>query len=316
MSLGISLLGLDSAVGVRDLGVYTHRRRPGIPGVVSRPQHLSDGQSHFDWVQWRNEGFIWFVDNGLVKKGTLQGTGIPIPLVQDAQLSARFRLRVDPVYYMKPHYEHLYDSNHQKDFGVPERDFRDLYVDLNHGEVGPGRLSTRWGYQQIVWGESDLYRSLDIINPLRIDQNLPLGRSSTSFASRFSRSKRSMTLVMLGSRSRTWALSRFFAPLSNGVDNLLFHDGWRIEYKSATACRRSDEGPPLQSEQLWKGGDQIRTLPAGLGWGASHRHPWELPIVGNNSRIDSADYACLTSRCAPDVARETENPSVQITEGE
>ena len=42
---------------------------------------------------------------------------------------------------------------------MPERDFRDLYVDLSHGEIGPGRLTTRWGYQQIVWGESDLYRS-------------------------------------------------------------------------------------------------------------------------------------------------------------
>ena len=66
-------------------------------------------------------------------------------------------------------------SGPRSDFFAPEKGFRDLYLDLTHGQVGPGQLSTRIGYQQIVWGESDLYRSLDIINPLRSDQNFSIG---------------------------------------------------------------------------------------------------------------------------------------------
>ena len=41
----------------------------------TRNTFQTDSQ-HFDWVQWRNEGFVWFIDNGLVKNGTLQGTGL------------------------------------------------------------------------------------------------------------------------------------------------------------------------------------------------------------------------------------------------
>src|SRR4030095_730852 len=85
------------------------------------------------------------------------------------------------VYYLKAPVRSLYDHNNRCSFFGPEKDFRDLYVDFDHGEVGPGRLTTRWGYQQIVWGESDLYRSLDIINPLRIDQDFAIGEKFDEF---------------------------------------------------------------------------------------------------------------------------------------
>ena len=140
-----------------------------------RTTFQTDGKEHFDWVQWRNEAFVWLTYENMVENGRLKLGEIPLPLVDSASLSARFRARVDPVYYLREHYRHLYDANHRSDFFAPEKGFRDLYLDLNHGKVGPGTLSTRIGYQQIVWGESDLYRSLDIINPLRIDQNFSIG---------------------------------------------------------------------------------------------------------------------------------------------
>src|SRR5437667_10425073 len=57
----------------------------------------TDGNNHFDWVQWRNEAFVWLIHNNVVKNGNLFKTGIPIPFVHHAAFSARFRARVDPV---------------------------------------------------------------------------------------------------------------------------------------------------------------------------------------------------------------------------
>src|SRR5262245_27179664 len=142
----------------------------------------TDGREHFDWVQWRNEAFVWLTYDNMVENGQLKlGGGIPIPFVENAGISARYRARVDPVYYLRGHYRKLYDANNRSDFFSPEEDFRDVCIDMKHGKVGPVTLSTRWGYQQIVWGESDLYRSLDIINPLRIDQNFPIGEKFDEF---------------------------------------------------------------------------------------------------------------------------------------
>jgi hypothetical protein len=135
----------------------------------------TDGKEHFDWVQWRNEAFIWLTYDNIVKNGRLTLGEVPISFAESAALSARFRVRVHPVYYLRDHFRKLYDANHRSDFFAPEKGFRDLYLDLNHGTVGPGTLSTRIGYQQIVWGESDLFRSLDVINSLRSDQNFSIG---------------------------------------------------------------------------------------------------------------------------------------------
>ncbi|MBI3779362.1 MAG: hypothetical protein HY274_10730, partial [Gammaproteobacteria bacterium] len=257
---------------------------------------------HFDWVQWRNEGFVWFIDNGLVKKGTLQGTGMSIPFVQDAQLSARFRLRVDPVYYLRKHYRTRYDSDHQKDFAVPERDFRDLYVDFNHGEVGPGRLSTRWGYQQIVWGESDLYRSLDIINPLRIDQNIPIGEKFDEFRYPILAMKSFYDLGNIGESLSNVGVESFYSPRwASGSKNLLLEDGWRIEFQE-----RGCEGPvgELVAYSPENCAHSKHFLPMRPNWIGQRRagHPFSLFAVGPVARIEAPDFACARQRCAADVA--------------
>ena len=139
---------------------------------------------HFDWVQWRNEGFIWLTYDNFYKNGKLfDRLSLPLPLVEAASLSARWRSRVDPVYHIREHYRKLFDEDQTGNFTVPENGFRDLYADVNHGDIGPGKLYTRWGYQQIVWGESDLFRSIDIVNPLRVDQNFGVGEKFDEFRS-------------------------------------------------------------------------------------------------------------------------------------
>src|SRR2546425_12016091 len=73
----------------------------------------TDGSEHFDWVQWRNEAFIWLTYEDMVENGQLKLGQLPIPFVTNAGLSARFRARVDPVYYLREHYSHIYDANHK-----------------------------------------------------------------------------------------------------------------------------------------------------------------------------------------------------------
>src|SRR5215510_13148303 len=70
-----------------------------------RQTFQTDGTEHFDWVQWRNEGFVWLTYENVVKNGHFAVLpGIPTPFIQGASLSARYRARVDPVYYLREHY--------------------------------------------------------------------------------------------------------------------------------------------------------------------------------------------------------------------
>jgi len=142
----------------------------------------TDGGEHFDWVQWRNEVFGWFIYDPLVDNGRLLGQ-FDVPLVQHAVFNARYRFRFDPVYSIREHFTNLYDRHERKSLLFPENGFRDLFVDMDFGQVGLGSLSARVGNQQIVWGESDLFRSIDVINPLRIDQNQGAGEKFDEFRS-------------------------------------------------------------------------------------------------------------------------------------
>src|SRR5215204_2114635 len=56
----------------------------------------TDGKEHFDWVQWRNEAFIWTIWRNFVRNGQLLDV-VPIPFVESAEVNARYQARVDPV---------------------------------------------------------------------------------------------------------------------------------------------------------------------------------------------------------------------------
>src|SRR2546426_10586738 len=200
-----------------------------------------DKHGHFDWVQWRNEAFVWLIYNTMVKNGQLQlGSGIPVPLVENAAVSARFRARVDPVYYLRDHFRKLYDHNNRSDFFAPEKEFRDLYIDLDHGEIGPGRLSTRWGQQQIVWGESDLYRSLDIINPLRVDQSFGIGEKFDEFRGPILATKWLYGIGNVGTWLADVNIEAFYSPRwRNTTDHLILEDGWRLMFQERS-CMTPD----------------------------------------------------------------------------
>src|SRR4029078_12859622 len=57
---------------------------------------------------------------------------------------------------------------------------RELFFDV--GFNGPlSNLSLRVGKQQVVWGESDLFRSIDVVNPLDLRQSGFVGEDFADF---------------------------------------------------------------------------------------------------------------------------------------
>ncbi|HEV8711896.1 MAG TPA: DUF1302 family protein [Candidatus Binatia bacterium] len=275
-----------------------------------------DRHGHFDWAQWRNEAFVWLTYENMVKNGQLQlGAGVPVPLVESASVSARFRARVDPVYYLRDHYRTLYDHNHRSDFFAPEKSFRDLYIDLDHGEVGPGRLSTRWGYQQIVWGESDLYRSLDIINPLRIDQNSFIGEKFDEFRTPILATKWLYGIGNVGTWLADVNIEAYYTPRwRSGSTNLLLEDGWRIQFQERSCMTPDGQVHPYSPENCATARKFLPMRPNWVGW-RRQRNPWSIFAVGPTGNITSPDFGCVTHRCASDVANDRVSVIYNIMKG-
>ena len=277
---------------------------------------------HFDWVQWRNEGFIWLTYDNFYQRGKLFNKfEIPLPLVDSASLSARWRSRVDPVYVIRDHYKNLYDQEHTENWLVPENGFRDLYVDIDHGFIGPGKLFTRWGYQQVVWGESDLFRSIDIVNPLRIDQNLGVGEKFDEFRSPILALKALYDIGNIGTWISGAGLEAFYTPrYRGGQTDLLVEDGWRIQ-QQIRGCEKDGQyydWSLADCGTVGRDGTGIRMLPYRPTWVGKRRsdHPWALNATGNNARTNAADFFCESgARCAADVPGDRVSTRVNLPKG-
>ncbi|MCE2486259.1 MAG: hypothetical protein J4F42_12145, partial [Desulfurellaceae bacterium] len=315
-ALGLLTWGTDAWASVRlapDIELQTWYRM--------RHSFQTDGSEHFDWVQWRNEGFIWLTYDNFYNRGKFFGKfEIPVPLVESASFSGRWRSRVDPVYVIRDHYKNLYDEEHTSNWLVPENGFRDLYVDVDHGNIGPGKLYTRWGYQQIVWGESDLFRSIDIVNPLRIDQNFGVGEKFDEFRSPSLAVKALYDIGNIGTVISGAGLEAFYTPkFRYGTRDLVLEDGWRNQFQMR-GCERDGVYYDWSMHDCGQVGSDgtIRMLPYRPAWLGSRRsdHPWSLQITGNNARTDSADFLCETgARCAADVPGDRTSIIVNLPKG-
>ena len=139
--------------------------------------------------------------------------------------AARYRFRADPVWAIRDSYKKRYDKHERKSYLFPENGFRDLFLDLDFGQVGVGKLSARIGNQQIVWGESDLYRSIDVINPLRIDQNQGAGEKFDEFRSPIWALKLNYSIGNVGSLFSNVYIEPFYSPGFRGPTSNLINDG-------------------------------------------------------------------------------------------
>jgi hypothetical protein len=135
-------------------------------------QH-NDARS-INWVQWRNE-VRFDLKYDLIAPGSGESWG-PIKTFRFNML---YRGRLDSAYLLRGTYKRRgYDRG---DFEFPEgRTPRELFVDVGFGGA-LRNLSFRIGKQQVVWGEADLFRSLDVVNPLDIRQNGPVGEDFADF---------------------------------------------------------------------------------------------------------------------------------------
>jgi Protein of unknown function (DUF1302) len=125
-----------------------------------------------NWVQWRNElRFDLRYD--------LIGFGKNFGPIDRLRFNILWRGRYDAAYQLRDSYKRRdYDRG---DFEFPEGQTpRELFFDI--GFVGALKdLSLRVGKQQVVWGESDLFRSLDVVNPLDLRQNGFIGEDFSDF---------------------------------------------------------------------------------------------------------------------------------------
>jgi len=266
----------------------------------------TDGGEHVSWAQWRNEFFAWMVYENLVEQGKLFNQ-IEVPLVESAALNARYRFRADPVFSVRDHFEKLYEREERESFIFPENGFRDLFLDMDFGQVGPGSLSMRVGNQQIVWGESDLFRSLDVINPLRIDQNQAVGEKFDEFRSPILAFKALYTIGNIGQYFSDVAIEPFYSPRwRSGASDLLLEGVFRLPHNIKGCLDNNDRLIEYDvvrcSERRADGTRQfIQRRP---GWLGSRRmqHPYSIFTRGPNPRAGTPDFLCLDSViCSPDV---------------
>ena len=186
----------------------------------------SAGGDNLNWVQWRNEVYFWFIYDKFVDNGKILGQDkLEIPFVENATLNLRYRFRADPVWTIRDAYKKRYDSHERQSYLFPENGFRDAFLDLDFGQVGVGKLSARIGKQQIVWGESDLFRSIDVINPLRIDQNQGAGEKFDEFRSPIWALKSNYSIGNVGSWFSNVYIEPFYSPGFRTPLSNLINDG-------------------------------------------------------------------------------------------
>jgi hypothetical protein len=256
-------------------------------------QFNGDPGTAFEWVQWRNELRVEYQFEDLVEDYKLFGQ-IGIPLIRRADFSLIYRGRFDPVYYVRDKYKRVYNEDQEDHFAIPENEIREINLDVDFGNVFGHKLSMRLGRQQIVWGESDLFRSIDIVNPLRIDQSGFVGEAFEDFRTPIWAVKFLYDIGNVGTIMSNVGIETFYTPRWRPFSNhLIVEGGWDLQYRD----------PRLYKEVVSTTSPGIRTFVNRLGnfkpWGRV-RNPWSVVRVGPNAAREPPDYGCLAAPCTPD----------------
>ena len=220
-----------------------------------------NGSDSINWVQWRNEARV-DLRYDIIQEGTGQTFG-PI---KSLKFNILYRARMDPVYMLRDSYKRR-DYN-RGDFEFPEgKTPRELFFDIGFGGA-LSKLSLRIGKQQVVWGEADLFRSLDIVNPLDLRQSGFVGEDFADFRQPLWIAKALYDFGAVGSFLNEAGLEMFFSP--NGrpeayQTNLLLGETWKIHVNQSVV----NEG------QSAAGFGRTMALPF-----KQVRAPWEFLRVG------------------------------------
>ena len=284
--------------------------------VVYEMQHTfqfhNDPTDNFEWVQWRNELRVEYEYQDLVEVDRgLFGKNIKIPGVRRADFSFMYRGRFDPVFMVRDKYDDMYPhyiKNQHKSFTFPENGFREMNLDVDFGDVMGHRLSMKLGKQQIVWGESDLFRSIDIVNPLRIDQSGFIGEAFEDFRTPIWAVKFLYDLGNIGSFISNAGLEVFYTPRWRPItQHLVLEGGWGgLRYEDENYIGDTGDYFPTVSNNQYGGAlgapnANILATP-GVPWAPYKdwkriRHPWSLFRVGGNGQRMAPDWG--SSRNGP-----------------
>ncbi len=243
--------------------------------------------SSINWVQMRNE-----VRFDLRYDLIQQGVGQTFGPVNALKFNILWRGRYDAVYDIRGDYR---DRDYNRgDFEFPEgKTPRELFFDVGFGGALKN-LSLRIGKQQVVWGEADLFRSLDVVNPLDLRQNGFVGEDFADFRQPLWIAK---GLYALGDVASFWneaGVEAFFSPNARpfvNQDNLLVQQTYKIG---------SNQGIiPIPGNEQY----------GGTRWVTENfrqvRHPWEFLRVGAKksdspavprTRVEPTRTSCTESR--------------------
>ena len=205
-------------------------------------QFKGDPTNNAEWVQWRNEMRLEYQYEDLVEDNKIFGQ-YTIPFIRKADFSLMYRGRVDPVYIVRDKYRELYNDNQTDHFLFPENDIREINLDTDFGEVFGHKLSMRLGKQQIVWGESNLFRSIDIVNPLRIDQNGFVGEAFEDFRTPIWAVKFLYDIGNVGTIASNVGVELFYTPRWRpGSNHLILEGGWDLQYRDPRIYKDAPDG--------------------------------------------------------------------------
>jgi Protein of unknown function (DUF1302) len=213
-----------------------------------------------NWVQWRNE-IRFDLRYDLIR----QGSGVTWGPIKTLKFNMLYRARMDPVYMLRDSYKNRdYDRGN---FEFPEgKAPRELFFDM--GFDGPLKnLSVRVGKQQVVWGESDLFRSIDVVNPLDLTQSGFVGEDFSDFRRPLWIAK---FLYNIGDVASFWneaGIEAFWSPNSQpevNQHNILIGETYKI-------------GVGQSVPNVGQGGAFTRNMSNPFNM---VRHPWEFLRVG------------------------------------
>lgn len=222
-----------------------------------------DSTEKINWVQQRNELRFDLKYNILAYGQTFPG-------ITAARFAMLYRARYDSIFDIRESYGRR--GYQRDDFRFPEGKIpRELFLDFEFSGPLSG-LGLRLGRQQVVWGEADVFRSIDVINPLRLDQNGLVGDDFADYREPLWIAKFLYDIGTLG-------------PLTNvGVEWLYSPNGRPVTHRAiiGEAFRIGiDQNNPVDGFRRPNQSPFDRV-----------RHPWEITRVGNRAS-DSTDFADL-----------------------
>jgi hypothetical protein len=257
--------------------VMTTKRYDLDVALAVQPTFHHQDVQRIEWVQQREELRL-----GGRYRPVLEGQ--PFLVFNSMELSVLWRGRYDAIFDIRDRYHGRLRGNPtsmptatgtvqipvrkltytRDDYRFPEGKLpREAYLDLAF--VKPlDDLTLRIGRQQVVWGEADLLRSLDVVNPLRLDQMGLVGDEFDAYREPLWIAKALYNVGMMNSS---------ILPIGDANLEILYSPNWRGLDDRLIFGEIFRE--TLQTNNTLTGLSRSQAIPF-----RKVRHPWELDRVG------------------------------------